>query len=149
MMPITLDPETEKRLETVATARRVAPGVVLKSLIESVVLPDEVSGSDIQPFEDFKSEKLREYGSDAAIPETEYLKQINRGFPEDFWERYAYLRRLLEEGNFDESLRPELLRLIDRREHANIERLKYVIDLAHRRGVSPQALWQQMGLGNS
>jgi hypothetical protein len=148
-MPITLDPETEKRLEDVARSRQTDPNDVVKSLLEGVVLPDEVSGGDILPFDDFKSEMVRHYGSEAAIPETEYLAEINRGFPEDFWQRYNYLRYLLENEELKESQRPELLRLIDRREGANVERLRYVVDLAHRKGVSPLFLWKQLQLGNS
>jgi hypothetical protein len=95
------------------------------------------------PFDDFRTR----FGSLEAAPEAALLAEINRGFSEAFWEQYSALRRRSESGHLSETEREDLMRLIQRREAANVERLKYVVELARRPNTTPRDLWQRLGLG--
>ncbi len=148
-MPITLDPETERRLEAFAKVRQSDPSTVVRSLLDDIERAESLTTPDILPFDEFEETMSARYGSFGAVPEPEFLMQVNRGFPEDFWNRYSFFRKQLEDESFNEADRPELLRLISRRESANVERIKYVSELARRRGTSLEALWRQFGLGNA
>lgn len=148
-MPITLDPETERRLEDFARVRQTDPNAFVRSLLDDIELADTSPVKDILAFEAFKNDTSARYGSFELVPDAEFMVQINRGFPEDFWRRYTFFRECLENESFDERDRPEFQRLLARREGANVERIKYVMELARRRGCTFEDLWRQFGLGNA
>jgi hypothetical protein len=100
----------------------------------------------IRFFEEFEAANKLQCGSMDAVLESELLAEIHRQSPPDFMKRYAEFRETMDQEALGEDRREELLLMIARREEANVERLKYVIELARRRGMAPLELWSQLGL---
>lgn len=78
--------------------------------------------------------------------ETALLQQISGGLPADMRQRYAVLNARLHEETITPAEHAELLRLIDRLELADAERMRCVVALAQLRGVSVDTLIEQLGL---
>ena len=78
--------------------------------------------------------------------ETELFLKINRGLPEEQWQRMAELNEKLEEAALTETEHAELLRLAKRSERLQVERLRAVIELAKLRGVQPEEMMRQLEL---
>lgn len=81
--------------------------------------------------------------------EAELLQQINQGFP--LVERQRY--NLLNQKLLDETLMPdenqELGLLIEQIERSDVERLTHLIELAQLRGITLDALMDQLGIRRS
>jgi hypothetical protein len=78
--------------------------------------------------------------------ETELLQQINRGLPADIRQRYDALNAKLHDETITPQEHEELLTLIDRIELADAERMQRLVALAQIRGVSVDALMEQLGI---
>ena len=78
--------------------------------------------------------------------ETELLREINRGLLSEDWQRY----RELVAKRRDETLTPteqgDLIGLADQIEEANVHRIECLIELAHIRNTSLEALMDQLGI---
>jgi len=72
---------------------------------------------------------------------------INRGFPEQFWQRYKALFAKKDKGTLSENEYNELLQMVEQVEEYNVERLQALIDLANIRGVSLNTIMQDLGIG--
>jgi len=78
--------------------------------------------------------------------ETELLQQINCGLPADIRQRYDALNAKLHDETITPEEHEELLRLIDRFELADAERMQRLIALARLRSVSVDTLMEQLGI---
>jgi len=78
--------------------------------------------------------------------ETELLQQINCGLPADIRQRYDALNAKLHDETITPEEHEELLRLIDRFELADAERMQRLIALARLRSVSGDTLMGQPGI---
>lgn len=65
--------------------------------------------------------------------ETELLKKINEGIPPEISRPLQALRAKMEDETITETEHAELLRLVDEVEMFNVERLTWLIELAHLR----------------
>ena len=78
--------------------------------------------------------------------EAELLQKINHGVPAEVRSQYELLHQKL----LDETLTPDeqqtLIDLSDQIELADAERIRYLIDLAQLRGISVDALMDQLGI---
>ncbi|MCW5924531.1 MAG: hypothetical protein KIS77_19595 [Saprospiraceae bacterium] len=83
-----------------------------------------------------------------SLSELELLKKINLdlGIAPKVWERYDYLNERLHEELLTEPEHQELIALIDVVETANVERLKYLIQLAKLRNVPVQQIMSELGI---
>jgi len=74
------------------------------------------------------------------------LREINRGLLSEDWQRY----RELVAKRRDETLTPteqgDLIGLADQIEEANVHRIECLIELAHIRNTSLEALMDQLGI---
>jgi hypothetical protein len=87
----------------------------------------------------------RSPGEDAS--DSELLLQINAGLPLDFVERYRNLRDLLEAEALTENERQEFIRMNQRAEQLNVERMTALSFLAQRRGVTLPEIMKTLGVG--
>jgi len=87
----------------------------------------------------------RSPGEDAS--DSELLLQINVGLPLDFVERYRNLRDLLEAEALTEDERQEFIRMNQRAEQLNVERMTALSFLAQRRGVTLPEIMKTLGVG--
>jgi hypothetical protein len=87
----------------------------------------------------------RSPGEDAS--DSELLLQINAGLPLDFVERYRNLRDLLEAEALTEDERQEFIRMNQRAEQLNVERMTALSFLAQRRGVTLPEIMKTLGVG--
>ena len=78
--------------------------------------------------------------------ETELLKKIHLNITEDEWESYRHLIQLRRDDQLSNQEWKELVRLGEKIEEANAERLKYVAALAKLRGVSFLDLFHELGI---
>lgn len=83
-----------------------------------------------------------------SLSEVELLKKINLdlGIAPKVWERYDYLNERLHEELLTESEHQELIALIDVVEAANVERLKYLTQLAKLRNVPIRQIMSELGI---
>ena len=87
----------------------------------------------------------RSPGEDAS--DSELLLQINAGLPLDFVERYRNLRDLLEAEELTDNERQEFIRMNQRAERLNVERMTALSFLAQRRGVTLPEIMKTLGVG--
>lgn len=78
--------------------------------------------------------------------ETELLKKINRGLPQDLHLRIRELDAKRRGGRLNDTEHEELLRLIDRVEEAQVDRLEHLVALAQVRGTTLPKLMAELGL---
>lgn len=78
--------------------------------------------------------------------ESELFLKINRGLPEEQWQRMAELNEKLEDAGLTEEEHAELLRLAKRSERLQVERLRAVIELAKLRQVEPEEMMRKLEL---
>lgn len=79
-------------------------------------------------------------------PEAELLAQINLGLSAQDWRRYYQLRDKLEDETLQENERFELIRMTDRIEMANAQRIEALIKLAALRRTTLDTLLNEFGL---
>jgi hypothetical protein len=78
--------------------------------------------------------------------ETELLMKINQGLPPDMQRRLDELIDKRRSYAITEEELQELIRLTDQTESFDVERLKYLIELAHLRGVTLDDLVARLGI---
>jgi hypothetical protein len=78
--------------------------------------------------------------------ETELLAEINRGLPPDLVVRYQELIDRRRAGALGQEEYEELLRLSDRVEHLEVERVEALAELASLRGLSLSRLMAELGI---
>lgn len=80
------------------------------------------------------------------LSETELLKKINLGITEAEWAIYKHLIGLRREERLTEQEHQELIKLGDKIEKANAQRLEYLFELSQLRGVSLQKVMTDLGI---
>jgi hypothetical protein len=78
--------------------------------------------------------------------ETELLMKINKAIPIALQKRYEQLLRKNSEETITPDEYKELRKTIDKIENKNAQRLEYLIELAHLRNLSLDALMNQLNL---
>jgi hypothetical protein len=78
--------------------------------------------------------------------EAELLQRINQGVAPTALQRYDELNAKRQDETLTPEEHQELLALITRIEEADAERLKHLVELAQLRGVSLDALMDQLGI---
>lgn len=127
---IQINPSLEKRLREKASRA----GVGLDNLIEHVL-------------ETWSETPLPGSSSPEKSKENELLQKINNtGFSDDFWAEYKMLiqKRQAEAIEIEELAR--LIKMSDRLEKTNVQRMKYLIELSRLRNVPVRDLMQQLGI---
>jgi hypothetical protein len=81
-----------------------------------------------------------------SAAEAQLLKQINRGFPNPWWEHYHELIGKRQDGNLSTGEHRELIRLTDQLENREAKRLQALVKLAKRRKQSLTDLMADLGL---
>lgn len=79
-------------------------------------------------------------------PEANLLKQINRGFPEAWWNHYNELIRKRQESLLSAEEHLELIQLTDQVERREAKRLQALVKLAKLRRQSLVSLIKDLGL---
>ena len=90
--------------------------------------------------------RLRQYDPSRTLTETELLTRINRGFSENFWNRYRQLVAKRRAETMNEEEQQEAIAMSDQLEARNAERLHYLTSLASLRNTTVDKLMQEMGL---
>jgi hypothetical protein len=126
-MPLLVDlpPEIEARVHEAAEAERIDPAVYVR---------DTLAAS--HPFPT----------APASMTEKELVEEINRGFSEAFWERFRYLVRRRQAETMTAAEQQEAIRMSDRTEARDAERLQCLVELSTRHGQSVQELMTEMGI---
>jgi len=81
--------------------------------------------------------------------ETALLQKINQGLPIEARKRYEELNDKLHEETITPEEHQELLRLVDRIELADAERLRHLIELARIRDLAVDTLMSQLDIRRS
>lgn len=84
--------------------------------------------------------------SNLSKTETELLMKINQGPPPDMQRRFRKLNRKRKAETITPEEYQELLALIDRIEQFDVERVKYLAELANLRGLSLTALMNELDI---
>ena len=132
-MPITIDlpPELEKQLRENASAVGIAAEDFVMDALEERLEKAR-----------FRSAQQSHLSHD----ESWLLQEINRGLSEESWRRYRELKAIRDAGALTEAEHAELKSLTDDVELAHSERLKKLVNLAHLRRVSVDALMEELGI---
>ena len=121
-----------ERLEAVIS--RLTPEQYAKLLAFAESLADTSPVSDEQETEAVE------------VTETELLRRIQHGFPENRRRRLRELTGKSEAETLSEEERAEYIALAEEREAADAERLQSVYKLARLRGVSATQLMKELGI---
>lgn len=81
------------------------------------------------------------------VSESELLHIIQHNFSEEQRHRLGELTQKSEAEELSDDERAEYITLAEQREVADAERLQAVIKLAQRRGISPEQLMKELGVG--
>jgi hypothetical protein len=85
----------------------------------------------------------------ATMSESQLLVEAARGLPESVWKRYHELSKLQQEQEkLGEDDHREFLELNDLVERTHARRMRYVAELALRRGVKLRDLMDELGFPN-
>ncbi|MBV9852463.1 MAG: hypothetical protein JO250_22585 [Armatimonadetes bacterium] len=122
---VDLPPETEAQTRKVAEAEGVDVSTVLEEALRAY---------------------LPTAGSPQRMTEADLLRNINLGFPEQFWRRYRELVAERRAGTLTPEQQAELITFSDRAEQRAAERLVYLTELAARRGTSVRSLMNELGI---
>lgn len=113
-------------------------------------LIDNAARLDKREFENFfeKLVLLRAQRHPDVLPgeEAQLLQKINRGFPDEKWQRLDFLNSKLGEGTLTEPEHAELMGLIDKYEAYTLQRARYLAQLAALRKVSIEQLIETLGI---
>jgi len=85
-------------------------------------------------------------GTSLPEPDANLLKQINRGFPESWWNHYHELIRKRQESLLSAEEHLELIRLTDQVERREAKRLQALVKLAKLRRQPLTSLMKDLGL---
>lgn len=80
------------------------------------------------------------------LSEADLLKKINLGITEAEWAIYKHLIGLRREERLTEQEHQELIKLGNKIEQANAQRLEYLFELSQLRGVSLQKVMTDLGI---
>lgn len=81
--------------------------------------------------------------------EADLLRKINQGLSAEAWQRYENLNQKVHAETISPEEHQEFLQLVDQVEMTDAERLFHLIELSRIRGVSVDALMDQLGLRRS
>jgi hypothetical protein len=97
-------------------------------------------------FAEFDADLWDQQPQSLSREEAALLQQINKGLPEEVWQRYRALvaRRRAETLTPEEH--KELIELSDRMEEVNARRMEHLVELARLRRMSLEAVMQQLGI---
>ena len=98
------------------------------------------------PLEELISRELQNRWPAKSVSEASLLEEINDGFPEDFWERYKFLRAKLDEHTLADADRDEFLKMVEQVERKQNLRLGAIAQLAKLRGASLSETIRALGL---
>jgi len=79
-----------------------------------------------------------------SLNESELLREINKGFPSDFWNRYHNLQKKRRDETLSDEEQAELLQCSDNIEIANVERVRHIVRLAELQKVALPILVEQL-----
>lgn len=136
-MTITLEiaPELEQQLQQAAEQAGLAPDVyIVETLRERLMLP----GGSL--------EQHRPSAQHLSSREADLLLKINHSLAGLEWTRYRTLIAKRHADTLTSKEQQELIGLSDQIESANVQRMAYLIELAHLREMPVVALIQQLGL---
>jgi hypothetical protein len=85
-------------------------------------------------------------GTRLPNPDANLLKQINRGFPDAWWNHYNELIRKRQESLLNAEEHLELIRLTDQVERREAKRLQALVKLAKLRRQPLASLMKDLGL---
>jgi hypothetical protein len=126
-LSLNLSPDLLARLRDRAAQEGVQPEVVAANLLEDQL-------ADKPP---------------SAMSESELLLEASRGLPEPLWTRYHELSdRQQAEGALDADDHREFVELNEVVETTHARRMKYVTELALRRGTALRDLMDELGFPN-
>jgi hypothetical protein len=74
------------------------------------------------------------------------LLRISEGLPIAFWERLGFLRRKAEESALTPEEYQERLDLITKQDQSHLQRMEYVLELAHLRKQNPHTTLKELGI---
>ena len=83
-------------------------------------------------------------GPQLSAHESELLREINKGFTLDFWNRYHELQKKRRDETLTDEEQAELLQCSDRIENANVERVRHIVKLAELQNVPLPTLVEQL-----
>ncbi len=129
-MTIDLPPELEMQLQDEAAKEGVAPDRFILRTVE---------------------ERLRQRRAERDVPhlskaESELMQRINQGLPEETWRQYHALIAKREAGTLTADEQQVLVGLIDQVELAHARRLGSLLELAHLRGTTLDAVMDALGI---
>ena len=78
--------------------------------------------------------------------ESELLQKINLGLSQEDWQHYHKLIDKRRAGNLTDDEQIELIDLSDHIEKANAERMEHLVEWAHLRGKSLEAVMKDLGI---
>ncbi|HRI61910.1 MAG TPA: hypothetical protein PK228_19360 [Saprospiraceae bacterium] len=129
---IQINPSLEKRLREKANHA----GVGLDNLIEQVL-------------ETWSEAPLPGGSNPEKSTENKLLQKINStGFSDDFWVEYKMLIQKRQREAIEKEELARLIKMSDRLEKANVQRMKYLIELSRLRNVSVRELMHQLGISS-
>ncbi len=122
---IDLPAEVERKVREVAKAEGLDASVFVRETMEA---------------------RLRQHDPARSLTESELLARINKGFPENFWNRYRKLIARRRAETLTRNEQQELIGMSDQLEAWQVERLQYLINLAELRNISLDALTKDLGI---
>lgn len=90
--------------------------------------------------------RAQRHAPNLSKTETDLLLKINLGAPPDLQQRFRELNRKRRAEKITPEEHQELLALIDRIEQFDVERVKYLAELAKLRGTSLKALTRELDI---
>ncbi len=111
---------------------------------------DGISTLDVKDLESFAS-KINNMVAQKKAPslserESFLLQEINKGLPIEVQKRYRELITKLEQQTLTKSEHQELTKLVPIIEAKDVERLKYLVELAQIREITIDELMNQLGI---
>lgn len=92
------------------------------------------------------ADRLAHCSAKLSEAEDALLREIDRGFSDAWWDRYAALVRKREDETISEDEHRELCVLSDAVEEYNVRRMSCIAGVAKRHGVSLQELMEQLDM---
>lgn len=133
-MTLTLEisPEVEKQLRHAAARAGVAPDVYVVGLLQQNLQQTPMHGQNAK-----------------SLPrqEANLLNKINRSLSQSQWERYGQLIAKRQAETLTPSEQKELVSISDQLETDNVQRIKYLAQLARLRNTSVSKLMIELGIG--
>ena len=129
------------RIEIGATMSTTAPA---EQLLQAI---DEIEVTELRRVvSEVLARASKRLAPSLSFEETELLKKINRGLPQDLHLRVRELDAKRREERLSDTEHEELLRLIGQVEGAQVKRLEHLVALAQVRGTTLPKLMAELGL---